>query len=56
MPLDGKDQFQVPGLCTVVQETVIADLLEALWEYMDEEASDELAAACSNGAFWIPWF
>lgn len=29
VPLDDKDQFQVPGLCTVIQETVIADLLKA---------------------------
>lgn len=56
VPLEGKDQFQVPGLCTVVKETVVADLLEPLWEHMQEEPPDELAAAYGDGAFRVPRF
>ena len=54
MPLEGEDQLQVPGLCTVAEEAIVADLLEPLREHMQEEPPDELAAAYGNGAFWIP--
>ena len=54
VPLEGEDQLQVPGLCTVVEEAIVADLLEPLWEHMQEEPPDKLAAAYGNGAFWIP--
>lgn len=54
MPLDGEDKFQVPGLGTVVKETIVADFLETMGKHMEEEPPDELAASYGDGAFGIP--
>ena len=49
--LDGEDVLQVLRLRAVVQEAVIANLLEAVREHMEEETPDELAVSNSDGAF-----
>lgn len=42
MSLKGKDQLQVPAFVTVVQESVIPDLLETCRKHMRQEAADGL--------------
>lgn len=41
VPLERKDQFQVPGLVPVVQETIVPDLLKTGRKYMHQIAADE---------------
>ena len=52
--LDPEDQFQIAGLYPVIEESIIADLLEARGERMHQETPDKLFMAESDLPFRIP--
>ena len=54
MPLEREDKLEIPGFGTVVKETIVADLLETMWEHMEEETPDELVAAYGDGTSGLP--
>lgn len=54
VPLEGEDKLEVLGLGAVIQEAVVAYLLKAGGEHMQEEPPDKLAFAYGNSAFFIP--
>ena len=54
--LDPEDQFQIAGLYPVIEESIIADLLETGGEHMHQEPPDKLSIAESDLPLWIPGF
>ena len=56
MPLQGKDQLQVFIFVPVVQEAVIADLLETGREYMHQIPADEFRIIQGDVPAWLPGF
>ena len=54
--MDPEDQIQVSGLHPVIEESIIADLLETGREHMHQEAAGKLSMAESDLPFWIPGF
>ena len=53
MPLQGKDQFQIFTFVPVVQEAVIADLLEAGRRHMHQIPADEFRIVQSDCPAWF---
>ena len=53
MALEGKDQLQVSGLPTVVEEAVIADPAKPMRKDMHEEAPDKFLMEKGD---LTPWF
>ena len=48
MPLDCKYQLQVSGLISVIQESIVADLLETEWQHMHQVTPDEFHIVQGN--------
>lgn len=48
VPLQFKNELQVLCFCTVVQKTIITDLLETMWKYMHQVPSDEFLVIKSD--------
>lgn len=55
-PLEPEDQFQISGLHPVIEESIIADLLETGGEHMQQETPDKLFVAESDLPFRITGF
>ena len=51
--LKPEDQFQVPGFHPVIEEPIVADLLEAGRGYVHQETTDELFMGEGNLPFWL---
>ena len=56
MSLNGEDQFQVFALAPVIQEAIVTDPLEPVWEYMHQKPADEFRMIQGDVPAWIPCF
>lgn len=56
MPLQGKDQLQVFTFVPVVQEAVIADLLETGRKHVHQIPADEFCIVQCDVPAWLPGF
>ena len=51
MALDPEDHLQISGFHSVIEKSIIADLLETGGEHMHQETADKLFVAESDLAF-----